>query len=282
MHILTFDIEDWYLSYHTSQIAPVQWPAMESRTERNTRSILRFLEQHQLKATFFMLGFESGQNPALVRDIRKAGHDIGFHSVWHVPLFAMSAKAFENDLKEGLAQLEDILGEKVVLYRAPMFSLDRRAPWAPELLAANGIEVSSSVHAGIDFAGIRLPDIPFVWQTPAGHLMELPMPARHFGRLVLRLTGSGYFRALPVCYLRAHVRNRKYNMYYFHPRDFDHEVPNSPLLPAYRNVMNRLGNRSTQSKLAHLVGFYKFISVSRAAEGLKGQALPIVDLRPSP
>jgi polysaccharide deacetylase family protein (PEP-CTERM system associated) len=281
MHILTFDIEDWYLSYHSSQIAPVRWPAMESRTERNTRTLLRFLEEHELKATFFILGFESGKNPALVRDIRKAGHDIGFHSVWHVPLFAMSAKAFENDLKEGLSQLEDIVGEKVVLYRAPMFSLDKRVPWAPELLAANGIEVSSSVQTGIDFAGIRLPDVPFVWQTSAGQLIELPMPARHFGRLKLRITGSGYFRALPACYLRSYTRRKSYNMFYFHPRDFDLEVPKSPLLPAYRNAMNRLGNRSTQPKLTYLVRSNNFISISQAVENLQGQALPIVDLRPS-
>lgn len=278
MHILSFDIEDWYLSYHSTQLPPTKWPSMESRTERNTRAILSFLEEQQLKATFFMLGYEARQNPALLRDIRNAGHDIGFHSMWHVPLFATNAGAFESDLREGLALLEDVLGEKVVLYRAPMFSLDRRAPWAPEVLAANGIRISSSVHTGIGFAGNRLPETPFIWHTPSGKLLEFPMPARHFGRLVLRVTGSGYFRALPGCYLRAHVRNRKYNMFYFHPRDFDPAVPNSTLLPTYRNLMSRYGNLTTQTKLISLAGLINFIPLSRAAESLHRAQLPIVEL----
>lgn len=280
MHILTFDIEDWYLSYHSSQIDTALWPSLESCTDRNTRIILSFLENYHLKATFFILGFEARQNPSLVRDIQRAGHDIGFHSVWHVPLFASTAQAFENDLKEGLALLEDILGEKVILYRAPMFSLDNRTPWAPEVLAANGIKVSSSVHTGIGFAGRRLPHTPFVWHTTSGQLIELPMPAWQLGIITLRVTGSGYFRTLPLSYLRVHALRNNYNMYYFHPRDFDHEVPNSPLLPAYRNVMSRLGNRSTQKKLADLIRFNTFVSVTQAVETLRLDELPVVSLLP--
>lgn len=278
MHILTFDIEDWYLSYHSSQISPVHWPSMESRTGRNTRAILSFLEEQQIKATFFMLGYEVRQNPALLRAIRAAGHDIGFHSMWHVPLFATSAGAFESDLREGLSLLEDVIGEKVVLYRAPMFSLDWRAPWAPEVLAANGIQISSSVHTGIPFAGQRLPGTPFVWRTPSGDLLEFPMPARHMGRLVLRTTGSGYFRALPSCYLRAHVRKRAYNMYYFHPRDFDPAVPGSSLLPGYRNLMSRYGNRTTLPKLATLAQQHTFLGLSQAASTLQHDTLPVITL----
>lgn len=75
LFVLTFDVEDWYLSYHSSQIPIKYWNQLEYRTERNTDTILDFLNQKGLKATFFFLGYEVKKNPLLVRKVHKESHE---------------------------------------------------------------------------------------------------------------------------------------------------------------------------------------------------------------
>lgn len=268
MHLLTFDIEDWYLSYHSSQIPPHLWPDLESRTDRNTRTILNFLEQHQLKATFFFLGYEAKSNPALVRDIHRSGHEIGFHSVWHEPPYAQTAKAFESDLKEGIALLQDLVGDEIVLYRAPMFSLDDRTPWVPEILLQNGIRISSSIYGAKTWKGEKLPRQPFLWKTKIGNLLEFPLIATRWGGVPVHTNGGGYFRILPYPLLKLFLLAKDYNVFYFHPRDFDIQLPKSKYLPFYRNLMGRLGNRTTAHKIKRLTEKISFISIKQAAAQL--------------
>jgi chitin deacetylase len=50
---------------------------------RYTKEVLQVLASRNVKATFFMVGQEVQRRPALVREVRAAGHVIGSHSWGH-------------------------------------------------------------------------------------------------------------------------------------------------------------------------------------------------------
>jgi hypothetical protein len=77
-------------------------------------------------------------------------------------------------------------------------------------------------------------------------------------------TGSGYFRIMPYWLIQKLYAASNYNMAYFHPRDFDPEVPKTKLLPFYRNIMSNLGNTTTIPKLQKLTHQCNFLPVYKA------------------
>ena len=84
INALTIDVEDFFqVTAFEKQILRHQWDAFESRVVANTRRILRLLEFHDVRATFFILGWVARRYPALIRDIRRGGHEVGSHSYWH-------------------------------------------------------------------------------------------------------------------------------------------------------------------------------------------------------
>jgi peptidoglycan-N-acetylglucosamine deacetylase len=251
------------MSDEKTQIDPVLWPFMESRVVQNTNLILHFLHQNHLKSTFFIMGWIAEKHPELVKRIYDAGHEIGYHSFFHSSPAKQKEYGFEFDLVQGLNILKDIIGENVEYYRAPMFSLDETAAWAIPILMNNGIKVSSSVKSGQKFLGKKVPNKPFKFRFEGQTLIELPLNVLQIPKNMI-YTGSGYFRVLPRWFINMHFNWSDYNMAYFHPRDFDVNVPVSSLLPSYRNLMNRLGNKTTLGKLKKMVVKNQFLSIGQA------------------
>jgi hypothetical protein len=81
-------------------------------------------------------------------------------------------------------------------FRAPNFSIDKRCPWALEVLADAGFWYDSSVVSGVARASSTPYDLV---QTRAGDVYEFPIynhvAGRSFG---IRVIGGTYFRLLPV------------------------------------------------------------------------------------
>jgi peptidoglycan/xylan/chitin deacetylase (PgdA/CDA1 family) len=78
MNILTFDIEDWYLSNPLPENA--DWDKYEVRIYKGVERILSELERRNQKATFFCLGWLADKHPDVIRSIHKQGHHIGCHT----------------------------------------------------------------------------------------------------------------------------------------------------------------------------------------------------------
>ena len=65
---LTIDVEDYYhVSAFETHVPRSRWGDYESRVLRNTHRILDLLDQHDVKATFFVLGWVAERQPQLVR-----------------------------------------------------------------------------------------------------------------------------------------------------------------------------------------------------------------------
>src|SRR4051794_27086252 len=98
MHIrnaLSIDVEDYFhVSGFERDVRREDWGTYPSRVVQNTRRILSLLNCRDIKATFFVLGWVANRYPELVREIDKAGHEIGSHSYWHRLVYHLSPDEF--------------------------------------------------------------------------------------------------------------------------------------------------------------------------------------------
>ena len=65
----TVDLEEWFQGLTSTNPRVDLWPALESRVEQATDLLLRILDEHRVKATFFVLGHVADHHPALVERI---------------------------------------------------------------------------------------------------------------------------------------------------------------------------------------------------------------------
>ena len=87
-----------------------------------TEPLLRLLEQHGVKATFFLIGEEARKHPDLVRAISRAGHTLGNHTqthpqfnFWHLGPWRTTKEIVSNQ-----ATLRELSGTTPRLFRAPV------------------------------------------------------------------------------------------------------------------------------------------------------------------
>jgi peptidoglycan-N-acetylglucosamine deacetylase len=84
-----------------------------------TPRLLDILEQHGVKATFFLVGRYAQQEPALARSIAGSGHLVGNHSWSHPDLSITAAHRVREELTRTKDTLEQIIGKQVRFFRPP-------------------------------------------------------------------------------------------------------------------------------------------------------------------
>lgn len=256
---LSVDIEDWFqVGAFEHTIRRDDWDSLKPRVERNSDAVLALFERAGAKGTFFTLGWVAERYPALIRRIADSGHEVASHGWDHQRVFTMSPEAFRADLRRARQALEDAGGQPVTGYRAPSFSIDKRTPWAHEILADEGYAYSSSV-APVAHDHYGWPEAPrFAFRPVAGSgLVELPVTtARLMGRIVAA-GGGGFFRLFPYAFSRWAIRQvngeRHPAIFYFHPWEIDPGQPRvagAPLKSKLRHY-SRLG--AMEAKLERVI-----------------------------
>ena len=249
---LSVDVEDYFhVEAFADRIQFDQWATFSSRVRRNCDRILDLFEKHGWRATFFVLGWVAEREPALLRDIAKAGHELGCHSYAHRRVFSLQPEEFRDDVRRARGLIEDAAGVRVLGYRAPTFSIVRRNLWALEILADEGFLYDSSIFPiRHDLYGYpEFPRFPQRVRMASGHeIIEVPMSTIHFAGVNWPLGGGGYLRLLPMSYTRwairrIHRRDRQSVILYFHPWELD---PSQPQLEG-----------SWKSKFRHYTGLSK-------------------------
>lgn len=171
----TVDVEDWFHICGVEDRLPrAAWAGLPSRVEDTTRWLLDDLARANVTATFFVVGWVAERFPALVGDIARAGHEVGAHSYEHRRTWELGPEEFAADLTRNLLVLGDGGVHDVRAFRAPEWSADDRAPWAPALLRQAGFTVDAS-RAPVPVVGSRrYPRRPYPLATPAGPILEVP------------------------------------------------------------------------------------------------------------
>jgi polysaccharide deacetylase family protein (PEP-CTERM system associated) len=242
---LSVDVEDWFhVGAFEGVIDRLSWDGLADRIERNCDEVLTMFAAADVKATFFTLGWVAQRHPTLMRRIAGAGHELASHGWDHARVFTLDAGSFAADLERSRKAIEDAGGVAVSGYRAPSFSIDRRTPWAYEVLAEQGYAYSSSVApiTHDHYGWCEAPRFAFR-PLPGSDLIEIPVTTAEFAGRRLAAGGGGFFRVLPYIFSRWAIRqvNRRDHrpaVFYFHPWEID---PGQP----------RVTNASLKSRLRH-------------------------------
>ena len=268
MNILTFDIEEWFhiLDNHSTR-TETQWSGYEVRIDANVKRILDLLEELDLKATFFCLGWISKKHPNIIKDIASRGHEIGCHSDEHQLVYEQSPRSFKEDLNNCLSRIQDITGQKIRYYRAPGFSITMESLWAYDILAESGIESDCSIfpakrgHGGIaDFKHQE----PHLIRVNGTSIKEFPINVKAFFGKSIIFSGGGYFRLLPYWLIKRLMIKSEYVMTYFHPRDFDPDQPVIGDLSRFRRFKSYYGLKESYHKFRKLLTDFDFVDLSTA------------------
>ena len=84
-HAMTIDVEDYFhVSAFSRDVAKSSWASRESRVERNTLDLLDLFDGHDVKSTFFVLGWVAEQIPTIVPEIVRRGHEVS-GALWSDP-----------------------------------------------------------------------------------------------------------------------------------------------------------------------------------------------------
>jgi polysaccharide deacetylase family protein (PEP-CTERM system associated) len=275
VNAFTVDVEDYFqVSAFEKDIARDQWSQYTSRVVANTHRILDLLACHDVKATFFVLGWVAKRFPQLLRDIHGAGHEIGCHSHEHRLIYNQTPDQFRDDLRRSLGAIQDACEAPITAYRAPSFSITRQSLWALEILAEEGFLIDSSIFPthhgryGIPDAEPRFHRI----NTSAGPLWEFPPSVVRFCRLNLPVSGGGYFRLYPLSWtvhcLRKINRTKQPFVFYIHPWEVDPDQPKLKAGSRLSQLRHHVNLSRTYEKLERLLTRFRFGTLSTAAAGV--------------
>ncbi|WP_405380749.1 polysaccharide deacetylase family protein [Maribacter sp. LLG6340-A2] len=270
MKILTFDIEEWFhILNNPSTKSEKEWVNYESRIHKNMETIFEILDVSKVSASFFVVGWIAEKYPEVVRMISDRGYEIGSHTHMHQLAYEQDRPTFYNDVERSIKTIEDCIGKKVELFRAPGFSISEENIWAFEVLHELGITTDSSVfpiehaHGGLKcfpsakpsllkYNGITLKEFPINIQSIVGKSMVF--------------SGGGYFRLLPYNFIKNATVKSDYIMGYFHPRDFDYKQPLIKELSSLRRFKSYVGLKSCKPKLEKWLNDFEFTDIATANE----------------
>ena len=125
---ISIDLEEWY---HDMPIS--DWDHLPSNLSRNTMKLLNLFDSFNIKAKFYCVGYVAKRYPELILEIYRRGHIIGCHSYYHKPLYYHNQFSFEEDLSKSTNIISEIIEDKLIYYRLPMFSYNHEPFFYPLL-----------------------------------------------------------------------------------------------------------------------------------------------------
>ncbi|MBI5329087.1 MAG: DUF3473 domain-containing protein [Betaproteobacteria bacterium] len=259
VNVMSVDVEDYFqVGAFERTIRREDWERWPCRVEANIDRVLALFARHDLRATFFTLGWIAERYPGVVRAIVAEGHEIASHGYGHQRVSQLTPAQFRADLTRAKGLLEDLAGAPVLGYRAPSFSIGQDTLWALDILAETGHRYSSSIYP-IPHDHYGMPEAPRFPYRPerCPDLLELPPTTVPLAGRNLPAAGGGYFRLLPYA-LSRHLLRRvtqgegQRAMFYFHPWELDPGQPRIPGAPLKSRLRHYVNLTRMESKLDRL------------------------------
>jgi polysaccharide deacetylase family protein (PEP-CTERM system associated) len=281
LNAMTVDLEDW-----AQAVLGPHLPVTD-HVVRNTDRLLRLLDEHHVRATFFALGKVCESCPELLKAVCSAGHEIATHGYGHELVYNQTPAAFEEDVRRSMDLIESQIGSRPIGYRAPAFSITRRSLWAGPILAKLGIRYSSSVFPirkqryGIN----DWPTGPGVW--PDCPLIEFPLTTLTLLGRNIPVCGGGYMRLFPAAVQAWAIarRNRAGQpaVVYLHPYELSIDEVSQFKQAGFtmskrRYVMQSLWRSRVTRRLSSLFDNFAFGTMSQALTTItSGRTSGVVD-----
>lgn len=275
-NILTVDLEEWFVVENLKgNITFHQWGDLPSRVTRNTERLLDLFDYHDVRATFFVLGWIAGRYPRLINTIASRGHEIACHSFCHNQVFRLSEKEFREDTQMAIKAIKEACGVTPVGYRAPSWSINSKAIWAFDILVELGFLYDSSVFSiKHDLYGdvYGLKNVAKIKLENGRSLYEIPASTVNIFGKRFPVGGGGFFRHSPFWFTRRMIW--KLNnadepaVIYIHPWELDQDQPRVKELTFFQRYRQYGSIGTLEKKLGLLLREFDFCSAEDYISGL--------------
>ena len=273
--LLSVDLEDWFQVENLRDAIPrCSWENQESRIEKNVDKVLNILSERDTKATFFCLGWIVERFPGLIKKIHKEGHEIASHGYSHDVVYNLRRDEFSSDLIKSKDLLENIIGEKVIGYRAPNFSI---TDWAIDVLIENGFLYDSSLFPTMvnirygKLINYNIQDKPCIELKDGFY--EVLLSCISFLGKNLPWAGGGYFRLTPYWVFKKGIerilKKKDVATIYVHPWEFDPTQPRIKNIKLQYRFRHYINLKRTESKFALLLKDFKFQPIRNYLEEIQ-------------
>jgi len=267
---MSVDVEDYFqVSAFAPHIRREDWDSLPCRVERNVDVILGLLDEADVNATFFTLGWIAERYPQVVRRIVDNGHELASHGYGHQRASDLTPAEFRDDITHAKSLLEDLGGVAIRGYRAPSFSISQKNWWAVEELENAGYVYSSSIYP-VRHDHYGMPDAPRFPHRPNGAagIIELPPTTLPLMGRNLPAAGGGWFRLLPYevsrwMLRRVNAQDQASCMFYFHPWELDAGQPRQPGLSAKTRFRHYVNLHRMPGRLRQLLNDFEWDRVDR-------------------
>jgi polysaccharide deacetylase family protein (PEP-CTERM system associated) len=276
VNILSVDLECWETIILREVSGQIDIPCYHCRDD--CLKLLRILDKFQTNATFFVLGNFAETYPDLIREIDAQGHEIACHGYSHVRLQRFTEKEFRKDLELSLEILSNLIGKRILGYRAPAFSIGSHTPWFFDVLTECGIMYDSSV---LQFTkkktcfGISITE-PILIANGTRSLIEIPVSTVSVSCINLPVSGGGYFRLVPQPIIHKAIssinKRGKSFVAYVHPYECREETLDFFQFASYsghtrsllKQIKYNLFRRSIPWKIDSILNRHRFTTFEEA------------------
>ncbi|MDX1415452.1 MAG: DUF3473 domain-containing protein [Candidatus Promineifilaceae bacterium] len=264
LNAFTVDLEDWFQGLTSTNPLVDQWPGFESRVVPATKRLLSLLREHQVKATFFVLGYIADYHPELVEQIVAEGHEIGVHGYYHRFVYRLTHSEFAQEIDRALEAIYRVTNDMPIGHRAPYFSINDQTPWAFEVLVSRGFKYDSSVFPTRNML-YGYPDAPrFPYKVDGHDFIEFPATTMLFAGRKWPVAGGFYNRALPYSIIRRGLKQVNEEgqpaIVYIHPWELDTEQ-NYNRVTLRERITHYYGRAGLANKLLRLFADFKFVTI---------------------
>jgi polysaccharide deacetylase family protein (PEP-CTERM system associated) len=278
--VISFDVEEHFRIEAAAglQLDPTLKSHYCDRLEPSVHWLLEQLEEADVKATFFIVGQIGRDNPALIRVIHRAGHEVASHGWDHQRVVNFTPETFREDVRRSKDALEQATGHPVAGYRAPTFSIMRKTAWALDVLAELDLVYDSSIYpVRHDRYGVpSAPRAPFMAGGEHHEILEMPPATLRLLKFNLPMGGGGYFRLFPLFFMEWAMRQAEQSCFppvavlYFHPWEFDPEQKRLPLRWLSR-LRTYVGIHRSRGRFVNLLSRRRFVRAIDVAKQLTAQ-----------
>lgn len=283
--IITVDVEEWFHGHNYLELVPPErWDSLESRVRQGMDLCLDLLDRHQVRATFFVLGWTAERHPDVVRDILAQGHEVACHSYAHPVIFEMAADEFRADCLRAREALAKAGAPDPAGYRAPSFSITKPVHHYLHILQECGFQYDCSLFP-VRHPRYGQPGAPrkaFRLGPEDSSLVEVPMPTwRVLGQNV-PFSGGGYLRLWPWPAFKALRRLALGQgipcIVYLHPWELDSFKPQVGQSTT-TSLRSQGGQASMPVKLERILGLGGFETLGEYVGRLRGAGdLPVLKI----
>jgi hypothetical protein len=187
-NVLSFDIEENWMGEFVRKN-----PKVEKNFHANETipPLLDLLDEFKTKATMFIVG--NAINDETLKLISERGHEIGFHTDDHVPLWEKEVDGYMREIRDFKKRVGDVTGQDCIGFRAPSFSMNEITKnWAIHGLWSFGYLYDSSVFPSLNplYGQAGASKVPYLNKG----FPEFPMSV---GPLGLPVAGGFYHRFFP-------------------------------------------------------------------------------------